>query len=716
MAGPSRRWVLKAGSAAGGGLVLGFVAPGPGAGQVDHEPGVFQPNAFIRLDRMGTATLTMPQVEMGQGVYTSIAMILAEELDLGLDKVELIAAPPDDGHYANPFLHSQVTGNSSSMRAFWTPLRKAGASGRALLVQAAAKAWGVDPASCRTEPGAVIHDGSGKRLAYGALVDRAAALTAPADPPLKDPKDFRLIGRPLKRLDTPAKVNGQARFGIDVKVPGAKVATLMASPVFGGKIAHVDDAQALAFPGVRQVVVLDDLVAVVADNMWAARQGLEALGVTWDEGPNAGATQARIKADLEAAHARPGAVARNDGDALRAMAGDGEIEATYHLPFLAHAPLEPMNCTVEVKADGCEIWGGTQVITLAQSSAAKLLGLRPEQVTIHNQLMGGGFGRRLEVDGVIKAVRVAQKVEGPVKVIWTREEDIQQELYRPAYVDTCKGRLVNGRPVAWRHKVAGSSVMARYIPPAFVNGLDSDAVDGSVNMPYDIPNVRVEYVRQEPPGVQTAFWRGVGPGHNVFVVESFIDELAHEAGADPVAFRRALIAKTPRLGGALDLAAEKAGWGKPLPAHCGRGVALQTAFGTFLATIAEVEVDGEGEVRLRRVVCGVDCGVVINPDTVAAQLQGGIIFGLTAALYGQITIDRGRVQQSNFHDYRMLRINEAPNIEVHVVPSGEAPGGMGECGTVAAPPALANAIFAACGKRLRTLPVDRDVLAGRVQA
>lgn len=714
--GPSRRMLLKAGAAAGGGLVLGFIAPGLGASQTDHEPGVFQPNAFIRLDRTGSATLTMPQIEMGQGVYTSIAMILAEELDLQMDKVQVEAAPPDEGKFANPFLHSQVTGNSSSIRAFWTPLRKAGASGRAMLVQAAANAWGVDPASCRTEAGAVIHDATGRRLDYGALVDLAGALTPPADPKLKDPKDFRLIGRPLKRLDTPAKVNGQARFGIDVKVPDAKVATLMASPVFGGRVRRVDDRQALAFPGVHQVVVLDDMAAVVADNMWAARQGLQALDIEWDEGPNARATQAGIEADLHAAHRRPGAVARSDGDATKALGGDGEIEATYQLPFLAHAPLEPMNYTVEVRPDGCEIWGGTQVITLAQAQAAKVLGLRPEQVTIHNQLMGGGFGRRLEIDGAIKAVRIAAHVQGPVKIIWTREEDIQQELYRPAYVDACAGRLENGRPVAWHHKVAGSSVMARYIPPAFVNGLDSDAVDGSVNMPYDIPNVRVEYVRQEPPGLQTAFWRGVGPGHNVFVVESFMDELAHEAGADPVAFRRQLLDKVPRLKAALDLAAQKAGWGKPLAPHCGRGVSIQTAFGTFLATIAEVEVDTDGEVRLKKVTCGVDCGVVINPDTVMAQLQGGIIFGLTAAMYGQITVDRGRVQQSNFHDYRMLRINEAPVVEVHIVPSAEAPGGMGECGTVAAPAALTNAIFAATGKRLRTLPIDRDVLAGRVPA
>jgi isoquinoline 1-oxidoreductase beta subunit len=713
----SRRSLLSAGAAAGGGLLLGFNIPlEPRAGAAGREPGLFTPNAFIRIDRKGLVTLIMPQIEMGQGIYTSIAMILAEELDVGLDKVALEAAPPNDASYANPLLRSQVTGNSSSVRAFWTPLRKAGAGARSMLVQAAADRWWARPEDCATDDGVVRHGPTGRSLAYAALVDAASVLQPPADPQLKDVKDFRLIGRPAKRLDTPDKVNGKAKFGIDVMVPGAKVATLMASPVFGGKVARVDDSQAKAVPGVRQIVVLDDLVAVVADHMWAARQGLAALNVTWDEGPNADVTSARIRSELDAASHRMGATARSDGDAARALTGDGLVEALYHVPFLAHAPLEPMNYTVEVRPDACEIWGGTQVITLAQAQAARITGLPPDKIIIHNQLMGGGFGRRLEADGVVKAVRIAQKVEGPVRVVWTREEDIQQELYRPAYADRFSGRLLNGRPVAWSHRIVGSSVLARYAPPAFANGLDPDAVEGAVSMPYDIPNVHVEYVRQEPPGVPTAFWRGVGPGHNIFVVESFVDELAHAAGADPVAFRRGLLSKQPRLRAVLDLAAQKSGWGKPLPARTGRGVALQTSFGTFLASVVEVEVDSDGEVRLRRVVCAVDCGIVVNPDTVVAQLQGGEIFGLTAALFGQITIDRGRVQQSNFHDYRMLRINEVPPIEVHIVGSGEAPGGMGECGTVGAPPALANAIFAATGVRLRSLPIDRDVLAGRAEA
>ena len=716
-AAPSRRTLLRAGAAVGGGLLLGFNLPlEREAGAASRDPGVFTPNAFISIDRRGQVTLVMPQVEMGQGIYTSIAMIMAEELDVGLDQVTLQAAPPNDASYANALLRSQVTGASSSVRAFWTPLRKAGAGARALLVAAAARRWGVDAAECATSAGVVGHAATGRTLAYADLVDAAAGLAPPADPPLKDPKDFKLIGKPAKRLDTPDKVNGKARFGIDIAVPGAKVATLAASPVFGGKVLHVDDSQALKLPGVRQVVVLGDLVAVVGDHMWAAKQGLAALDITWDEGPHGAVTSDQINGELEAASNRTGAVARNDGDVSKGLAGDDTVEATYHVPFLAHAPMEPMNYTVHVQPDQVEIWGGTQVITRAQTFVSQIVGLPPEKITIHNQLMGGGFGRRLEVDGVVKAVRIAQKVDGPVRIVWTREEDIQQELYRPSYTDRLSARLHSGRLVAWKHRVAGASVLARYAPPAFVNGLDSDATEGAASMPYDIPNLRVEYVHQEPRHVPTAFWRGVGPGHNIFVVESFIDELAHKAGADPVVFRRGLLGKAPRLKAVLDLVAEKSGWGEARPHRVGRGVALQTSFGTYLATVAEVQVDSDGEVRLRRVVCAVDCGIVVNPDTVVAQLQGGIIFGLTAAMFGKITIDKGRVQQSNFHDYRMLRINEAPDIEVHIVKSGEAPGGMGECGTVAAPPALANAIFAACGKRLRSLPIDRDILAGRTPA
>jgi isoquinoline 1-oxidoreductase beta subunit len=708
----SRRTLLQAGAVLGGGLIVGFVAPG-----LEAAPTVsgFAPNAFIRIDPAGKITLVMPQVEMGQGTYTSLSMILAEELDAAWDHVTFEHAPPSDALYGNPVFGLQATGNSNSVRAFWLPLRKAGAGTRAILVQAAAAGWKVDPASCRTEASEVIHDASGRRVGYGALTGRAAGLKPPADPPLKDPKDFRLIGKPLRRLDTPEKVNGQAKFGIDAMPPGVKFATLAHSPVFGGKVAHVDDARAKLVPGFRQTVVLDDLVAVVGDHMWAALQGLAALDITWAEGDHAGVDTAQVRARLVAASARPGVIAKTRGDIAKALEHD-PVEAQYDVPFLAHAPMEPMNCTVHVTGGGCEIWTGIQVMSRAQAAAAKITGLPLDKVIVHNHLLGGGFGRRLEVDQVEKAVRIAQQVDAPVKVVWSREEDIQHDVYRPAWHDRLSAKLDGGKITGWHHIITGSSVLARWLPPAFVNGQDFDAVDCAQDMPYDIPNFQVNFVREEPPGVPTGFWRGVGPAHNVFVIESFIDELAHKAGVDPVQFRLDNLGKAPRLQAALRVVAEKSGWSTPLPPGVGRGVAVQPAFASWIATVAEVAVDGDGEVTLRRMTCVVDTGIAVNPNTIVAQLQGGLIFGLTAALHGEITIEQGRVQQSNFHDYRMLRINETPPIEVHIMRSGEAPGGIGEAGTTAAFAPLANAIFAATGKRLRRLPIDRDVLAGRKEA
>jgi isoquinoline 1-oxidoreductase subunit beta len=494
-----------------------------------------------------------------------------------------------------------------------------------------------------------------------------------------------------------------------------KFATLKSSPVLGGKIAHVDEAGARDLPGVRQVVVLDDLVAVVGDHMWAAKKGLDALQIKWDDGPNAGVSSQQILDEISAASERDGVVAKSVGDTATALSSN-RIEATYHVPLLAHAPMEPMNCTVHVKPDSCEIWVGNQVITRTQAIAAKLTGLPLAKVVVHNHLIGGGFGRRLEIDMIAKAVRIAQKVDGPVKIVWTREEDIQQAMYRPFYFDRFAAELTDGKITAWSHRVVGSSILARFAPPAFVKGLDADAVDGAIDFPYDVPNIHVEYVRQEPPAVPTCFWRGVGPTHNIFVIESFVDELAHKAGKDPVQFRLDQLHGAPRLRACLELVVQKAGWGQPLPARVGRGVAVQSVFGSHLATIAEAEVDRYGDVKVRRLVCAVDCGIAVNPDTIAAQIEGGLIFGLTAALHSEITIAKGRVQQSNFNDYRMMRINEAPSIEVHLIRSEEAPGGIGEPGTVAAAPSLANALFAATGVRLRRLPIDRDVLAGKKPA
>jgi isoquinoline 1-oxidoreductase beta subunit len=723
-ADPARRAVLKAGAAAGGALLLGFYLPvGQGAsrqGQAQAGAQRFEPNAFIRIDRQGVVTLVMPQVEMGQGVYTSIAMILAEELDAVLERVVLEAAPPNDKLYANPTFGIQATGNSNSIRAFWMPLRKAGASTRAMLVQAAAKAWNTDMAGCRTEHGEVVHTASGKRLSYGALVEHTSGLAPPKDPPLKAVSEFKLIGQPLKRLDTPDKVNGKLQYSIDVMPPGVKFATLAACPEFGGTVGSVDDTKAKSVPGVRQIVVLDDLVAVVGDHMWAAKQGLAALRIVWKPGPHAAIDSNEVWKQLRAASEQEGVAAKAVGDVDRGLTQGERFDADYELPFLAHATMEPMNCTVHVRPDGCEVWVACQVLPRVPAIVAKVTGLPLEKIAVHNHLLGGGFGRRLEVDYVEKATRIAQKVDGPVKVVWTREEDIQHDIYRPVYRDRLAATLSGGKIVGWRHRVAGSAIMARWFPPGFQKGVDIDGVDSAVDVPYDIPNLRIEFVRVEPPGVPTGFWRGVGPNNNVFAIESFVDELAKKAGQDPVAFRRAMLDKTPRLKAALELAASKGGWGQPLPARnggrTGRGVGVQGSFGSYIATVTEVEVDASGEVHVHRIVSAVDTGIVVNPDTVIAQLQGGLIFGVTAALYGEITIDKGRVRQSNFHDYRMLRIDQTPAIEVHLIPSGEAPGGIGETGTTAGPPALRNAIFAATGVALRRLPIDRDALAGKKAA
>jgi isoquinoline 1-oxidoreductase subunit beta len=459
--------------------------------------------------------------------------------------------------------------------------------------------------------------------------------------------------------------------------------------------------------------VLKDLVAVVGDHMWAAKQGLSALDITWDEGPHSAVSSDDVWKQLRAASKTEGAVANSVGDVAKGLAQGDLLEAAYEMPFLAHATMEPMNCTVHVTPTACEVWVGSQVFSRVQAIAAKVTGLPLDKVTAHNHLIGGGFGRRLEVDMVASAVQIAQQVDGPVKVVWTREEDIQHDVYRPVYRDTLSATVSNGRIIGWKHRITGSSVIARWLPPAFQKGIDIDAIDSAADIPYDIPNLRVEYVRDEPPAVPTGFWRGVGPNNNVFAIESFMDELAKKSNKDPVAFRRDLLGKSPRLKAALELAAAKSGWGNPLPARTGRGIAVQVAFGSFIATVAEAEVDANGAVHVRRLVSAVDTGIVVNPDTVVAQLQGGLIFGLTAALYGNITIHKGRVQQSNFNDYRMLRINEIPQIEVHLIKSAEAPGGIGETGATAAPPALGNALFAATGIRLRRLPIDQDVLSGK---
>jgi isoquinoline 1-oxidoreductase subunit beta len=714
----SRRSFVVVIASAGGGLLLGCRVGDRLQGKSSisaaaTEPPVFAPNAFVRIGRDGQVTMIVAQVEMGQGMYTSMPMLIAEELDVPLDQVRVEHAPPDDKLYANPLVGFQMTGASSSVKMLYEPLRKAGATARMMLVAAAAQRWNVDPAACRAAKGMVTHPPTGKKLSYGELADAAAKLPVPAEVTLKDPKDFTLIGTPAKRLDSPEKVNGTAMYSIDVRLPGLKFATLAASPVIGGKVASLDESKAKTIPGVRQIVNLGDLVAVVGDHMWAAKQGLAALAIRWDDGPNGKVTTDDVVKGLDAASRKPGVVARNQNLPFSGRPGGvRRIEAIYSAPFLAHATMEPVNCTVHVRKDGCEVWTGSQVLTRVQATAAKVTGLPLEKVVVHNHLLGGGFGRRLEVDFETQAVRIAKEVEGPVKVVWTREEDIQHDVYRPYYYDRISAQLDSrGKPVAWNHRLVGPSILARWAPPAFQHGLDGDAIDGANTLLYDIPSIRVEYVRHEEPVLNTGFWRGVGPTHNIFVIESFIDELAAAAKQDPVEYRRALLSKAPRALAVLDLAAKAGDWGKPLPPGYGRGVSLlYSGWDSYLAEVAEVEVSKSGEVRVHRVVCAVDCGTVVNPDTVKAQIEGGIVFGISGALWGEITLKHGRVEQSNFNNYRLLRINETPAIEVHLVRNDEKPGGIGEPGTAVTAPALANAVFAATGKRIRKLPLKPDKL------
>jgi isoquinoline 1-oxidoreductase beta subunit len=731
-----RRGLLKAGALAGGGLLFGFSLfgcdrktgtddrkdppPEKSVGQAStavsgDAPGLAH-DAFIRIDRFGIVTLIVHKVEMGQGTFTSMPQLLAEELGADLSKVKLEQAPANNTLYADPLLGGQVTGGSTSVRGAWRPLREAGAKVRTVLVQAAAKSWNVDPNEIQVVAGTLRHPASNRSAHFGEVADAASKLQFPAQVKLKDASTFTLIGKPVKRLDSPAKVNGTAQFGIDAKLPGMGIAAVAASPVTGGKVTFVDEQKALAVKGVRQVLRIEGAVAVVADHFWAAKQGLLAAAPRFDDGPNAKVSTNAIVADMMKASQGTGAVAKNVGDALKVLdTNDGKrIDAVYELPFLAHATMEPMNCTVDLRADGCDLWLGTQVPALAQGAAAKVSGLPVDQVRVHNHYIGGGFGRRLEIDSVLQAVAFAKLAKGPLKVVWTREEDIQHDMYRPYYVDRLSARIDDkGMPTAWFHRVTGSSIMARFAPPMVKDGVDPDAVEGAADLQYAIPAVRVEYVRHEPPGIPTAFWRGVGPTHNVFVVESFIDELAYASKTDPVAFRRSLLTKSPRTLAVLNLAAEKAGWGKPLAPiagrKLGRGVSTQFAFGSYMAQVAEVSVGPDGDVRLHRVVCAVDCGQAINPDTIAAQMEGGIVFGASAALWDQITHQNGRVQQSNFGDYRVMRMNEAPAVEVYIVGSHDDPGGIGEPGTAGIAPALANAVFAATGKRIRKLPIGEQL-------
>lgn len=717
--GLTRRAVLYGGAVTAGLMIaIDFPWAAARAAPVSNpEPVATGPrfNAYIHIAPDDRITFTLPAVEMGQGVYTSQTQCIAEELDVALDKVIAAHAPPDQANYGNPIFVVQATGGSTTTMAWSGPLRKAGATARAMLVAAAAARWQVDAASLTTENGVIAHAPSGRSVRYGEVANAAAGLKPPTEVTLKDPSRFRLIGKPVHRIDTPDKAIGKTVYGIDVMLPGMKFATLRSSPVLGGKVGKVDQAPALAVPGVRQVAVLDDLVAVVADNSWAAMQGLNALAIDWAPGANAGLDQAQLWSGLEKASQGQGAVAKKEGDALAKLNQGIVFEESYELPYLAHAPMEMTNCTVHVQGGACEVWTGTQVPGFAQTGTAKALGIPPEKVTINNHLIGGGFGRRLEVDGVIKAVRIAAQVDGPVKVIWSREEDIRQQLYRPLYHERLKARVEDGRITAWHHRVTGGSVMAHWLPPAFKDGIDSDAVDGAAEVPYAVGDRLVEYIRHES-AVPVQFLRGVGPNGTIFAIECFIDLIANKTGTDPLTFRRRLLEKNPRALGALNLAAEKAGWGTAPPASSfgarrGRGIALMNAFGSYLAAIADVAVTDQGDVRVTRLVIAADAGKIINPDIFEAQIQGGATFGLSAVLFGKITFAGGRVEQGNFNDYRVIRIDEMPAIEVHIVPSTENSGGIGEPGTVVTQPAVANAVYAATGVQLKRMPIDRALIA-----
>jgi len=582
-----------------------------------------------------------------------------------------------------------------------------------MLVAAAAAQWKVDAASCTVEHGEVVHAASGRRLGYGQLAEAAAKMPAPTDVKLKDPKDFTLIGKPWRRLDAGGKVDGSIQFGMDVRVPGMKIATVKACPTYGGKLASVDEAPALKVPGVLKVVKLDNAVAVIGEHFWAAKQGLDALDIQWDRGANAKLDSAALWQALEelSKNGQP-VLGRKVGE--QAGQGGKQVEAVYQLPLLAHAPMEPLNATVHVTADKCSIWTGSQVPNRAVSVAAKATGLPEDKIEFVNYYLGGGFGRRLEPDIVEQAVLVAKQADYPVKLIWTREEDIRHDIPRPMYFDRISASLdADGKPGYWHHRTTGASVLKRWGPKAMgKDGLDPDLVECAAEPPYELPNLLSEWVPYEPPaGMALGWWRGVGPVHNIFVVESFVDELAHAVGKDPLEYRRSLLQKNPRALGVLNVAAEKIGWGQGrLPARVGRGIALGAPFGSFICAIVEAEVSPQGVVKLRRAVAALDCGIAVNPSSVEAQVQGGVTFGLSAALYSGLVIKDGGVQQSNFHDYRNLRINEMPAFEVHRVDSSESPGGLGETGTTVAAPALYNAIFAATGVRLRKLPLDQAQL------
>ncbi len=714
----NRRTFLKTSAAAGGGLMIGGYLPvafGPNAGVLDAA-GSFEPNIWLKVNSDDTVRIMLTQLEMGQGVMTSMPMLVAEELDMDWAKIKTEWTPAD-AKYGNPnFGGQQLTAGSNSVRGMWKILRTAGATARVMLVTAAAQTWSVPENTLTTEKGEVVHKASGRRLKYGALVDKAAALPVPKEVTLKEPKNFTLMGKSLPRLDIPEKVNGSAVFGMDVKLPGLLTARVVRCPVFGGKVASFNADKAKAVPGVKHVVQISNGVAVVADNYWTASKGAQALEIKWDEGKLATLNSADIMKKYAELAKQPGKVARNQGNADAALASaPKKFERVFEAPFLAHATMEPMNCTADVKAASCDVYVPTQGQTASHNAAIAASGLPADKVKIHTTYLGGGFGRRGEADFVAEAVETSKAVGAPVKVVWSREDDMQHDFYRPISYARMSGAVdAAGKATVFTQHLVQQSLMKRLgsLPPP---GVDFISLEGAANLPYDLPNIKVEYTEQDP-GIPFGFWRSVGASFQGFAVEAFIDELATTAGKDPYEFRRDLLGKAPRHLAALNLAAEKSGWGKPLPQGRARGIAVMECFGSILSQVTEVSVDAKGAVKVHRVVCSVDTGWVINPDTIVQQMEGGIIYGLTAALKGEITIQNGRVTQRHFNDYQMIRHPEMPRIEVHIVPSTAEPGGIGEPSTALAAGSLVNAIYAATGKRVYRLPIKPETLAPKATA
>jgi isoquinoline 1-oxidoreductase beta subunit len=699
---PSRRDFLKTGAAVSGGLVLGIALPDalvPSAGAAETAS---MPNAWVRIGRDNVITILSARSEMGQGTYTTMPTLVAEELEVDLNTIKIEIAPPGEP-YINAMLGGQLTGGSTSVAEGYDKLRIAGAQARTMLVAAAAQKWGVDASACRAQ-NAVVQGPSGQKATYGELAEAASKLPVPKDVKLKEHKDSRYVGKSINRLDTPAKIDGTAEFGLDVKLPGMLYAALAQCPVIGGKATSFDATKAKAMPGVKHVVQISDGVAVVADTWWRAKAARDALAVTWDEGAGKGLNSAGIASALKAAAAKPGAVFKKLGNVEEGTTGAAKtVEAAYELPFLAHATMEPMNFTADVRKDSCLVYGPTQFQQMAAGAAAQVTGLKPEQITVRTTYLGGGFGRRIDVDFIVQAIEISKAVGAPIKLVWTREDDMTHDFYRPISYHQLSGALdAQGRPVAMKFHLTSPSVTSRLFPAVVQNGIDPFMLEAAA-VPYDIPHQLADVVIHDT-GLRVGYWRSVSHALNSFANESFMDEMALAAGKDPYEFRRALLDKQPRLKHVLELAALKAGWGKPLPAGRARGIGLLEGYGTSMAQVAEVSVTGK-TVKVHRVVVAADLGKMVNPNIVRQQLESSIIYGLSAVLYGEITLKDGRVQQSNFHDYAVVRMPESPVIEMHLVDSNEKPAGIGEPGTALIGPSVANAVFAATGQRLRKLPL-----------